>query len=222
MLLALDTSADAVTVAVHDGGAVRAERSAREPRLHAELLAPLVAEVLTEAETAGERLEQVVVGVGPGAFTGLRVGIVTALALAEVWGAPVTGVCSLDGLAVEALDAAAEGDAPDVFGAGLLVVTDARRREVFWARYDVQGHRVEGPALAAPDAVPGRHLPAVGAGASAHAPLFTTVRPPTHVRAAALAIGVLTGRVETLPARPLYLRQPDARPPGAAKSVLPR
>ena len=83
-----------------------------------------------------EDLEAIVVGCGPGPFTGLRVGMATAAAYGHALGLPVHGVCSLDAIGI-------------VAGGNLLVVTDARRREVYWARYR-DGVRVEGPAVAAP------------------------------------------------------------------------
>ena len=101
ILLAMDTSTSAITVAVHDGEHVLAERSVLDARAHTEHLAPLVQDAL---ETAGLRpadITDVAVGIGPGPFTGLRVGLVTARVLAYTMGVPCHGVVSLDALAQE-------------------------------------------------------------------------------------------------------------------------
>jgi tRNA threonylcarbamoyl adenosine modification protein YeaZ len=200
VLLALDTATPAVSVALHDGVRVCARRQGVPGRRHAEVVTPLVAEVLAETGVAGVSLDVVIVGVGPGAYTGLRVGLATAAALGLAWDVPVRGACTLDALAQQA---ALPGDA--------LVVTDARRHQVFWARY-VDGRRVEGPLVAAPDDVPGRTAPAIGAGALAHPDAFAQARGPQHPDAAWLAAGVLIGDIEVLPVEPLYLRQPDVTP----------
>jgi tRNA threonylcarbamoyl adenosine modification protein YeaZ len=201
VLLALDTATPAVSVALHDGGdRVLARRFDLPGRRHAEVLTPLVADVLAEAGVSGRRLDAVVVGVGPGAYTGLRVGLATAAAVGLAWDVPVRGACSLDALAAQA---AVPGE--------VLVVTDARRRQVFWARY-VDGRRVEGPRVATPLQVPGREAPAVGAGATAHPDAFPQAGGPEHPDAAWLAAGVVTGSIGLLPVEPLYLRQPDVTP----------
>jgi tRNA threonylcarbamoyl adenosine modification protein YeaZ len=197
VLLALDTATPAVSVALHDGSAVRVRRRGAPGRRHAEVLTPLVAEVLAEAGVAGPSLDAVVVGVGPGAYTGLRVGLATAAALGLAFDVPVHGACTLDALAAQA---GLPGEA--------LVVTDARRRQVFWGRY-VDGRRVTGPRVAAPHDVPGRGVPAVGGGALAHPDAFPRACGPEHPDAAWLAAGVLAGSIEVLPVEPVYLRQPD-------------
>jgi tRNA threonylcarbamoyl adenosine modification protein YeaZ len=200
VLLALDTATPAVSVALHDGAGVCARRQGAQGRRHAEVVTAMVAEVLLEAGVAGPSLDAVVVGVGPGAYTGLRVGIATAAVLGLAWEVAVRGACSLDALAEQA---AVDDE--------LLVVTDARRSQVFWARY-VERRRVEGPLVAVPSDVPGRGLLAVGEGALAHPAAFPGARGPLHPDAASLAGGVLAGRIEVLPLQPLYLRQPDVTP----------
>src|SRR5690606_27829252 len=122
-----DTASPQVTVALlDDAGTVVAERRSDELMKHAEQLAPLIAAVLTEAGAAQIDVTAVAVGVGPGPFTGLRVGLATARTLAMVLEIPVYGVCSLDALALEAV---AAGTVQGPF----LVATDARRKEVYWA-----------------------------------------------------------------------------------------
>ncbi|WP_024287010.1 tRNA (adenosine(37)-N6)-threonylcarbamoyltransferase complex dimerization subunit type 1 TsaB [Cellulomonas sp. KRMCY2] len=164
-VLALDTSADvavalladapdgpegpagpdgaAASLAVPVAGRLLAERRVTEQRRHAELLAPMIVEVLTEAGLDRRELSAVVVGTGPAPFTGLRAGLVTARTLAFALGIPVHGVCSLDALAAAAFDA---GLAPD---RDVLVVTDARRREVYAARYRRRAVGRRGPGDAA-------------------------------------------------------------------------
>ena len=134
LLLAIDTSTSAITVAVHDGSQILAEAATIDARGHAEHLAPRVAEVLATAGRAAVELTDVVVGLGPGPFTGLRVGIVTARTLAFAVGARLHGLGSLDALAHGAGRAGLVEP-----GASLLVATDARRREVYWARYEWTG-----------------------------------------------------------------------------------
>ena len=144
VILAIDTATPAVTAGVvrldTDGVDVLAERVTVDARAHAEQLTPNVVAALADAGLTVDGLDAVVVGCGPGPFTGLRVGMATAAAYAHALGIPVRGVCSLDAIGVDTT-----GDA--------LVVTDARRREVYWARYR-DGVRVEGPAVDAPADVP--------------------------------------------------------------------
>jgi len=188
--LVLDTSTPAVTAGLVDLDDLRviAEAVVVDGRRHGELLALNVQEVLRAGDP-----DTVVVGVGPGPFTGLRVGIVTAAAFAEARGLPVTGVCSLDGLATP--------------GAG--VVTDARRKEVYWAAYDDAAERVDGPHVTTPDvareALNGRRI--VGDGALLYG--FASGELPRYPQVAALARASLA---QHLPLTPLYLRRPDAVP----------
>jgi tRNA threonylcarbamoyl adenosine modification protein YeaZ len=176
LLLAFDTATPAVTVALHDGERVLAEATTVDARRHGELLAPGIARVLAAAAAAPADLTAVAVGVGPGPYTGLRVGLVTALALGAALGVPVRGVCTLDVLA-----RAAALDGP------FLVATDAHRREVYWARYADPRTRLDGPGVARPAEVPHRGEPAVGAGAARYPDAFGDVRPPEHPSAAVLA-----------------------------------
>jgi tRNA threonylcarbamoyladenosine biosynthesis protein TsaB len=213
LLLALDTSSAAVTVALHDGEAVLAEHTVPAARRHAEVLAPLVRDVLAEAGASHADLTAIAVGVGPGPFTGLRVGLVTARTAGHVLGIDVHGVCSLDALAA--------GSSLD---GGFLVATDARRREVYWARYepDADGglpRRVRGPHVGAAGDVQRDGLPVVGRGAQLYPEEFGPAAQPLDPSAAQLARVALAAG-EPLPPAPLYLRRPDAVEPGPRKRVL--
>ena len=216
LLLALDTSTSAITVALHDGARVRAEATTLDARAHGERLAPGIREVLEAAGATPGELTHVVCGLGPGPFTGLRVGIVTARVLALVTGAALHGVCSLDALAA----AGPEGE--------VLVATDARRKEVYWARYAVSPGSVRAlsapavtkPAELAPQV---RALPTVGRGPVLYPGLFPAPVDVLDVSAAALAdlaVARLAAGEALADREPLYLRRPDAAPNVVAKSAL--
>ncbi|HYH32116.1 MAG TPA: tRNA (adenosine(37)-N6)-threonylcarbamoyltransferase complex dimerization subunit type 1 TsaB [Pseudonocardia sp.] len=217
LVLAIDTATPAVTAGVVEvtGDAVllRAARVEHDARKHGELLMPAVQAVCADAGTALRGIDAVVVGAGPGPFTGLRVGMVTAAALGDALGVPVHGVCSLDAIAV---DAAGE--------ASLLVVTDARRREVYWAAYDASGRRVDGPHVQAPADVAARaaELGASAAAGASAGSVGLPVRPPESPSPAglvAVAAPALRAGTAPEPLEPLYLRRPDAAEPGARKRV---
>ncbi len=216
LLLALDTSTSAITVALHDGARVLAEATTLDARAHGERLAPGIREVLEAAGATPGELTHVVCGLGPGPFTGLRVGIVTARVLALVTGAALHGVCSLDALAA----AGPEGE--------VLVATDARRKEVYWARYAVSPGSVRAlsapavtkPAELAPQV---RALPTVGRGPVLYPGLFPAPVDVRDVSAAALAdlaVARLAAGEALADREPLYLRRPDAAPNVVAKSAL--
>lgn len=222
LVLALDTATPAVTAALvrlpEDGPPqVLAERVTVDARAHGELLMPSVRSVLTTAGATMSDLDALVCGAGPGPFTGLRVGMVTAAALGDALGIPAYPVCSLDAIAHQA-------------GAGspLLVATDARRREVYWARYDETGARIVGPRVSRPADVPLDGAPRI---AGAAAPLVTAqagvgaalVSPeyPEPAGLVAVAASALRARAIPGPLTPLYLRRPDALEPGPPKRVTP-
>ena len=142
LVLAFDTATPAVTVALYDGTHVLAETTTVDARRHGELLAPSIDAVLAEGGASRLDVTAVAAGTGPGPYTGLRVGLVTARVLGSALGVPVYGVCTLDVIAADA--AAAAG------GREFIVATDARRREVYWARYDASGRRLDGPAVGIP------------------------------------------------------------------------
>jgi tRNA threonylcarbamoyl adenosine modification protein YeaZ len=220
LLLALDTATPAVTVALHDGTDVVAASSQVDARRHGELLLPAVDRVLAEAGTRLDAVTGIVVGIGPGPYTGLRVGLMTADTFGLALGVPVHGLCTLDGLAYAA---GVEGTAEGPF----VVATDARRKEVYWARYEDSRTRATEPAVDRPaeiaELVAG--LPAVGAGALLYPDTFPDARAPEHVSAAALAAlaaeRLAAGEKLEAP-RPLYLRRPDAQVPKNYKVVTPK
>ncbi|MFE6975396.1 tRNA (adenosine(37)-N6)-threonylcarbamoyltransferase complex dimerization subunit type 1 TsaB [Streptomyces sp. NPDC057682] len=215
----MDTATPAVTVALHDGTRVVAESGQVDARRHGELLLPAVDRVLAEAGTTLDAVTGVVVGVGPGPYTGLRVGLVTAATFGSALSVPVHGVCTLDGLAYAAGRAGLTGP--------FAVATDARRKEVYWARYEDARTRTEGPAVDRPADLAERlaGLPVVGAGAVLYSEAFPDARGPEHVAAgelAALAAERLAAGEALLPPQPLYLRRPDAQVPKNYKVVTPQ
>jgi tRNA threonylcarbamoyl adenosine modification protein YeaZ len=189
VVLAIDTATPAVTAGIVklDGIEVLAERVTVGARAHSEQLTPNVLAALADAGLAVADLDAVVVGCGPGPFTGLRVGMATAAAYGHALGIPVYGVCSLDAIGIESAGTASE----------VLVVTDARRREVYWARYR-DGVRVAGPSVNSPADVPG--------AAEALA------RPTVYPTASGLVRAVADFAAKPAPLIPLYLRRPDAKP----------
>ncbi len=224
-ILALDTSS-AVSVAVlsDDAGDVLAASSSAEPRRHAELLAPMITAALADAGVDRRELTAIVVGTGPAPFTGLRVGLVTARTFALALGVPVRGVPSLDALAARA----AHGAMP---GTRVVAVSDARRREVYWAAYEAAPGgltALAGPDIAAPAELLGSGRLAgalvVGRGALLYAaalglPDEPTILDPDPADLARLAV-TRAAAGEPLSTEPLYLRRPDAEPHAASKRVL--
>jgi tRNA threonylcarbamoyl adenosine modification protein YeaZ len=197
LVLAIDTSTPAVTAGVVADGQVLAEQVTVDARAHAERITPNVLAAIADAGRSMADLTAVVVGCGPGPFTGLRVGMATAAAYGHALGLPVHGVCSLDAIGVQTT-----GE--------VLVVTDARRREVYWARYR-DGVRVDGPEVNAPgDVDPGRAKSV--AGSPDDAALFgLPCIEPTYPDAAGLVAAVADWSQPPAALLPLYLRRPDAK-----------
>jgi tRNA threonylcarbamoyl adenosine modification protein YeaZ len=221
LVVVVDTSTPAVTAAVArvepDGVEVLAERVSVDERAHGELLAPGVAGALAAAGVPVGELAAIVAGLGPGPFTGLRVGLATAAAMGQALAIPTYGVCSLDGIGARTAGTT-------------LVATDARRKEIYWAVYR-DGVRLGDPEVHRPGDLPGvlatlGLAPSVAAGDAAPryaAELGLPVRedlrypdPAALVRAAADRI---RGGAGTEPLTPLYLRRPDAVEPAARKPV---
>ena len=227
LVLSVDTSTPHVTAGVcrlepagpGDGPRIEtlATRVTDDARAHAELLTPHILECLSIAGITPTELDAVVVGVGPGPFTGLRVGLATAAAFADAIGVPVHGVCSLDAVAARARAAGEEGD--------VVVVTDARRREAYHARYNGEGVRTSGPTVGPAAEIdvtgarvvgePGKiaEIPAVGGGAAGAGDGAVAFTSPDPAGLVAVAAADLLAGTDPAPLVPLYLRRPDAVPP---------
>jgi tRNA threonylcarbamoyl adenosine modification protein YeaZ len=203
--LGIDTSTG-VTAALARPGRVLASRSVTATNVHAEQLMPLVSEVVAESGHVLADLAGIVVGIGPGPFTGLRVGIVTAQTLAYVLDVPVRGVCSLDIVAITY--AATHPDR------GFTVVSDARRKELYWATYTAAGKRVGPPQVTLPGEVP------TGLVVGPAADLYELAGERVVVPLDPGAIAVAPERLDDLGTEPLYLRRPDAQVSTSIKTVL--
>ncbi|MBG6085447.1 tRNA (adenosine(37)-N6)-threonylcarbamoyltransferase complex dimerization subunit type 1 TsaB [Zhihengliuella flava] len=224
LLLAIDTSARATAalLRVHEGDSTAAgvqvldRFTADRVNAHAEVLSPAIAGMLAEASVNGREIDHIVVGVGPGPFTGLRVGIATANALGFAWSVPVGGVVSLDAIAWQAVR---QGEANGRF----VTAIDARRRELYWGVYDAEARLVDGPHVGAAGAVAG--YPVYGAGAGIYPEALaeagaTPVAGWDDVVPDAAALGAAAARTlaaggELLATTPLYLRESDAKVPAA-------
>jgi len=215
LILAFDTATPAITVAVHDGVQVVAEESAVDARRHGELLSVFIDQALRSAGVTPASLTAIAVGTGPGPYTGLRTGLVTARVLGATLGLPVDGICTLDVIAASAVEAAG--------GREFLVATDARRKELYWARYSTFGQRVTGPEVSPAADLPAG-LPVAGEGARLYPELVEQALEPAYPSAAwlaALAAERIAAGTPPAPPQPLYLRRPDAREPGRPKRVTP-
>lgn len=216
LVLALDTATPASTAALvevtADGLRGVAERRTVDPRAHGERLAPEIAAILAGHDLRPRDLAAIVAGTGPGPFTGLRVGLATAASMAQALAIPTYGVCSLDGLGRAA-------------GPGrVLVATDARRREVYWATY-LDGVRVTGPEVGKPAEVSGDYERVVGEGGLKYGDIFGVpveehLLYPPGAALVALAAERIREAAPSESLTPLYLRRPDAVEPTSRKSVL--
>lgn len=208
LVLAIDTSTPDLIVGIveSDNKTTLAQRIIEDTREHNEQLTPMVQEALAAANKTFADLSAIVVGCGPGPFTGLRVGMVSAAAFGDALGIPVHGVCSLDAIA-----AGFDASTPRA-----LVATDARRREIYWATY-TDGTRTTGPGVIAPAqlelehevdviSIPahlGEKLPEALQGVEK-----LSLKPtPENL----VAVADLTATPE--PLVPMYLRRPDAKEP---------
>ncbi|MFT4221040.1 MAG: tRNA (adenosine(37)-N6)-threonylcarbamoyltransferase complex dimerization subunit type 1 TsaB [Microbacterium sp.] len=203
MILGIDTSLGTAVAVVEPGGLVRSEASSDDPRGHAEAIGELIARALADASAVPSDVAHVAAGMGPGPFTGLRVGIAAARAFALGRGIPVVPVVSHDAVALA--DALRGADT-----ARFAVVTDARRREFAYTVYDgLDGDglptRAAGPALAPRDDLDG-----VLAGLGAQRRDAGAV--PASMIALAAARALAAGR-EIGPHDALYLRSPDVTAP---------
>jgi tRNA threonylcarbamoyl adenosine modification protein YeaZ len=206
LVLALDTST-VVNVGLAQGQRVLATASVADQMAHAEQLMPLISDCLDDAGVRPDDLGRLIVGLGPGPFTGLRVGVATAHVLSYALQLELRGVCSLDVFAAQFAGASA-GD--------FVVATDAKRREVYWAHYGADGVRLGEPRVSQPGDVP--RLPTIGPAADLYKDQLQAVPGPR-----AMDPGMLATRGAMLPDaghEPLYLRHPDATELTRPKSVL--
>ena len=175
----MDTATNRTSVALFDDNQLLFSGFHDGATAHAEVLPKLVKEALSINNEIGE----VVVGMGPGPFTGLRVGITFAQTFAHARKIQWRGACSLDAI--------------DVDSASYIVTSDARRKEVYWAKYE-NGIRVEGPSVSVPGLIADRREMKFGFG-------FTDTLYPS--------MAMLLAKSNTAPVtEPLYLRRPDAVP----------
>ncbi|ALE92933.1 tRNA threonylcarbamoyladenosine biosynthesis protein TsaB [Arthrobacter alpinus] len=242
-ILTIDTSAvaSAAVLSFDPADAVRTQKveanfATEDTRSHAEVLAPGVKSLLGDPVTEGPALDAIIVGTGPGPFTGLRSGIAMARTLAFTWGVPLYGLMSLDALAQQVFDTprydAGRAVAP-LAVREFVVATDARRKEVYWARYSAGAQLLDGPHVGPASAVTGVQV--FGAGAGLYAaelgangcevdPGFADVQPSAlQLGRAAVRRIAAAGSLEgagLLDTTPLYLRESDAKVPGPRKRAL--
>lgn len=215
-ILAFDSAGAAVSAALCRGGVALAARREPMERGHGERLLPLLKAVMAEAATGFDALDAIAVAVGPGRFTGLRIGVAAARGLALATGKPAIGIGSFEAAAAAAL---AEGPARSA----ILVAIDSRREELFAQLFDRTGEAVGAPLVATPDAIaatlPAGALLVTGDGARLMERALAG-RGDVRILAAALRPEILARRAEAAlrqghmePARPIYLRAPDAKLP---------
>ncbi|NYD76890.1 tRNA (adenosine(37)-N6)-threonylcarbamoyltransferase complex dimerization subunit type 1 TsaB [Arthrobacter cupressi] len=222
LILAIDTSAVASAALISDDAmeGVVDSFATEDTRSHAEVLVPGIEQLLAGAGVSGADIDLIVTGVGPGPFTGLRSGIATARTLAFAWNKPLYGLMSLDAIALEVAESTG---APAEF----LVATDARRKEVYWARYTLLDGQLpelaDGPHVGFASELP--DLPVYGAGAGIYADVVKADEDfqDTQPSAASLgqfALALLSAGRELPDSTPLYLRESDAQVPGPRKRAL--
>lgn len=203
-VLAIDTSVG-VSVAILRSNGELVQSQAVDHGMQGELTAELISQVVTESGLAIAEITDVVVGVGPGPFTGLRVGLVTAAVFAHARGIPIHGICSLDAIAFD-------------YAKPCVVVTDARRKELYWARYE--GKRIGEPQVSKPEDLLAQFPDSefVGPGAQLY-PDFISGK-VMELKAGSLAKLFASGAAQLVDVSPMYLRMPDAVEPTNRKSVL--
>lgn len=212
MILGIDTSIGTAVAIVDGEGRILAERASTDTRGHAEAIGGLLAGVLSDAGIGPEEIEAVAVGMGPGPFTGLRVGIAAARAFAIARGIPL--------LTVPSHAAVAAAEAARGASGRVIVLTDARRREHYWTVFDLDGVTADSgvPIVMGGPGITFHHELEVTAGIDG-----TVARiEATEVSAAALAGLAIRTRAAGMgdgPQQPLYLREPDVTPSKGPKRV---
>ena len=203
-VLAIDTSVG-VSVAILRSNGELTQSQAVDHGMQGELTAELISHVVAESGLEISEITDVVVGVGPGPFTGLRVGLVTAAVFAHARNIQIHGICSLDAIAFD-------------YAKPCVVVTDARRKELYWARYE--GKRIGEPQVSKPEDLLAQFPDSefVGPGAQLY-PDFISGK-VSELKAGSLAKLFATGTAQLVDVSPMYLRKPDAVEPTTRKSVL--
>jgi tRNA threonylcarbamoyladenosine biosynthesis protein TsaB len=213
VVLTIDTATATTVAGLARDGVALARFAHTDPLRHGEVLMPGIRTMFADAGIARSDVSLIVVGTGPGPYTGLRVGLASAVGLGVALDVPVEGVCSLDVLSL--------GVAESVFGDGthVVVASDARRREVYWARFAAPGVRVVGPEVSTPADI-ATDAPVAGLGATLYPEAFPHGVDPTAPDGGIFAATVSAGRLERRDLRPIYLRHPDAVAPKARKPTL--
>jgi tRNA threonylcarbamoyl adenosine modification protein YeaZ len=212
VILAIDTSAGTSVALLSLAGEVLGLWETDDTMRHAEVVGSGIARVLADAGTGAENVTLVAAGVGPGPFTGLRVGLAAAVAFATARNLPLLPTVSHDAIAFGYY--AERG--PQSHATGLRVVTDARRKEVYWSEYSGVSHgipaRSQGPALAKPDEL----TPTLGN------PDSPARLDAASVSAADLALVALAEHAAGIVRDfdPLYLRSPDVTLSAGPKRVV--
>lgn len=227
-ILAFDTATAACSAAVMRHGRVVARRFELREAGHAEHLMPMIEAVMDEAALDYQSIDRIAVTVGPGTFTGLRIGLAAARGLAIAAQVPVVGVTTLETMAAGA-------SATAVPGAMIIAAIDARRGEVYAQSFDREAAALAPPAVlslaAAAALVSGKAVVLVGTGAPLLAPLMVEGGRAVHVAEGpglpdAAVLAAIAARLAitpgTAPPAPLYLRAPDARLPAKAPQRWPR
>jgi tRNA threonylcarbamoyladenosine biosynthesis protein TsaB len=190
-VIAVDTSTELSSIALVDSGTVISMASHTDARGHVEAIGTLFAELEFDVNLLPDLIA---CGVGPGPYTGLRVGIAFAQGLSAAWSVPVVGVCSLDAVANAIIR---QGLVTP--GSEFMAATDARRKEFYWAKFNGSGKRVSGPNVDLTEIVRGLAL-------EVEIPLVTQVLP--H----AIDIAACASRGDHVDVTPMYLREADAKP----------
>lgn len=203
-VLAIDTSVG-VSVAILRSSGELTQSQAVDHGMQGELTAELISQVVADSGLEISEITEVVVGVGPGPFTGLRVGLVTAAVFAHARNIPIHGICSLDAIAFD-------------YAKPCVVVTDARRKELYWARYEDK--RIGEPQVSKPEDLLAQFPDSefVGPGAQLY-PDFISGK-VSELKAGSLARLFASGTAQLVDVSPMYLRKPDAVEPTTRKSVL--
>ena len=203
-VLAIDTSVG-VSVAILRSSGELTQSQAVDHGMQGELTAELISQVVADSGLEISEITDVAVGVGPGPFTGLRVGLVTAAVFAHARNIPIHGICSLDAIAFD-------------YTKPCVVVTDARRKELYWARYEDK--RIGEPQVSKPENLLAQFPDSdfVGPGAQLY-PDFISGK-VSELKAGSLAKLFVSGNAQLVDVSPMYLRKPDAVEPTTRKSVL--